>query len=168
MQLLCPVHCFEQKRESVSEAKEKAVANLGWGEQSEQDKRWRSAPLPSGRRLNIWRQGLVLKAKVPLPAWKPCCGCLEVSGCGSASPDVHVKGTGKLSQEDGWEQTCTGVGVCHSTFWDAPRPGFLTYQDTLFFHSLSPHYHLIYFSLTSETSHRARELPYCPLLGAPN
>lgn len=99
-------------------------------------KRTRGDVLPLYHQGGGWtfegRGWFLRQQKVPLPACNPCCGCLEVSGCGSASPGMCVKGTGKLSQGDGLEQTCTGVGVCRSAFWDTPRPGFLTYQDTPF------------------------------------
>lgn len=134
MQLLYPVHHFEHERESVSEAKGKALANLGWGEQTEQD-----CPSVIREEAEHPKVGEFLRQQnVPLPTCEPCCVSLEVSGCGSASPGVCVKGTGKLSQEDGLEQACTSVGVCHSAFWDTSRPGFFTYQHRPFF-ILLPH-----------------------------
>lgn len=41
----------------------------------------------------------------------PCRGSPVVSGCGSTSPSLCVRGvTGKLSRGDGWQQTCSGLG----------------------------------------------------------
>lgn len=160
LQLSCPTHRFKQKRENVSEANESSGnpgVRTGWMGQEVMFS-------PSTIRFEgggwSWK---LRQQKVPSPAYEPCRSCLEVSGCGSASPSVCVKGTGKLSQEDGSEQTCSGVGVRRSAIRAAPRRGFLTYQDTPFF-ILCPHHPVCFVSfLTSSISRRARELPYCPL-----
>lgn len=86
--------------------------------------------------MNVEGRGWSLKLrqqKVPSPAYEPCRGCPGVSGCGSTSPGVCVEGTGKLSREDGLEQTCSGVGVRRSAIQALQSRGFLTYQDTPFF-----------------------------------
>lgn len=136
MQLSCPAHHFEKVYLRLRKKQWQT-----WGEENSLN-RTRGDVLPLYHQGGDWtfvgRGWCLRQQKVPLPACKPCCGCLEVSGRGSASPGMCVKGTRRLSQEDGLEQTCTGVGMCRSAFWDTPRPGFLTYQDTPFF-ILFPH-----------------------------
>lgn len=124
LQLSCPAHRFKQKRENVSEDKESSgkpgVRRTGWMVQEMMFS-------PSTIGLGGWTfeaKGWSLKLrqkKAPSFAYEPCRGCLEVSGCGSASPGVCVKGTRKLSREDGSEQTCSGVGVRRSAVRAAPR-----------------------------------------------
>lgn len=171
LQLLCPAHCLEQKRENVSERKESSgkpgVRRADWmGQQTMFS--------PSTMSLEGWTfesrgwSWKLRQQKVPSPVCEPCHSCLEASRCGTTSPGLCVKGTGKLSGEDGSEQTCSGVGVRCSAIQAAPAHGFLTYQDTPFFFILFPHTLFVFLVfLTSSISHSARELPCCPLLGAP-